>query len=669
MESKPAPTAYRPRRRISSRRILLALVLVALLLRLPGLDWGLPYVYHPDEPTHVNIVLDILKTGDLNPHWFKYPSFRIYASLPVAVIYFLLGVARGQFNSIQELNAATMLTCGSGTTKIPGLYAGLRLLMTAFGVLGVGFLYWWGERHWDRRVGFLAALILALSPLHVLVGHWYRPDTVLTLFSGAAVLASALLLRHDDARYYVLCGACAGLAASVKYNAAALQFFPIILAHLLARRDILDWRLWITPLVAGGVFLLITPYALLDLPGFLDGFAFEINHYYVRGHAGSDAAGFGANLLWYLGKLLHYDGPVFLLALTSPFLVDRHRRRETWLLLSWPLMVLALNASAQARTVLALVPATLILCILAAMALDRLLLAIALRWGRFRGRSVLFGVLIALVVLLPAVRLLGVDAAFVQPDARTLAQHWLEQHIPSSSRIMMEAYGPVLEWEGASYSFLLTGHSPEWYQIAGFDYLVASHYWTFFVSPERYGAQIADYERLFEFPQVAAIRGPLQYLYDPMREIRILRVPPAERYELLTSDGDAPWFQEGFHDLEWHEGQPFRWTGGRAVARVPLESGATYRIRLRGNDGRPEDAGQARSVLYADDRLIGEHYWSRTTETWEVDLQVPPGVADKQAVDLRLETDTWKPSAWGGQDGRELGIRLESIAISALRGR
>lgn len=125
MESKPASTAYRPRRRVSSRRILLGLLLLALLLRLPGLDWGLPYVYHPDEPTHVNIVLEILKTGDLNPHWFKYPSFRIYASLPVAIIYFLLGVARGQFSSIQELNAATMLTCGSGSTEIPGLYAGL----------------------------------------------------------------------------------------------------------------------------------------------------------------------------------------------------------------------------------------------------------------------------------------------------------------------------------------------------------------------------------------------------------------------------------------------------------------------------------------------------------------------------------------------------------------
>jgi 4-amino-4-deoxy-L-arabinose transferase-like glycosyltransferase len=638
----------------------------ALIVRLPGLTWGLPYVYHPDEPTHVGIVLNILKTGDLNPHWFKYPSFRVYISLPVAIIYFLLGVARGQFSSVQELEAATMLGCGSGTTAVPGLYAGLRLLMTLFGVLGVGLLFWWGEKHWDRRVGLLAALVLLFSPLDVLVGHWYRPDTILSLFSGAAVLAAALLLKHEHPRYYLLAGALAGLAASVKYNAVALQFFPIILAHLLARRRLLDWRLWLTPLAAAAVFLAITPYALLDLPGFLDGFAFEIGHYYVRGHVGADAAGFGANLLWYLGKMGYYQGLLLVLAAISPLLMPKGRRLEVALLLSWPLLVLLLNASAKARTVLALVPATLILALLAALALDRMLVLIGYHLRRGAGRTSLTLVLLMVTLVVPLARVVQVDAAFAQPDVRLLTQRWLEANVSHESHIMSEAYGPVLQWPNARYSFYLIEHTSEWYQMAGFDYLVASHYWTFYVSPALHPSEVAAYDRLLQFPEMAVITGPLQYHYDPMHDLHVLRVPLPDRYELLTGDADAPWLTEGYYGPEWHEGTPYRWTAGKAVLYVPLKGGQSYTLTLRGNDGRPPEALPAHSSLYLNEQPLGEHTWAREVDTWRLTFVAPRADATKQMVALRLDTNTWRPSDYQSSDERELGVRLEGISVQEV---
>ena len=109
------------------RIMLVGLLAIALTVRVIGLDWGLPYLYHPDEPPHVTIILNILKTGDLNPHWFKYPSFRIYASLPVAIVYFLLGVSKGAFRSIQGLGPGQLVTVGTGITQIPKLYLTLRL--------------------------------------------------------------------------------------------------------------------------------------------------------------------------------------------------------------------------------------------------------------------------------------------------------------------------------------------------------------------------------------------------------------------------------------------------------------------------------------------------------------------------------------------------------------
>ncbi len=41
---------------------------VALLLRLWGLGFDLPYIFHPDEPDKIAMAQRMFATGDLNPH-------------------------------------------------------------------------------------------------------------------------------------------------------------------------------------------------------------------------------------------------------------------------------------------------------------------------------------------------------------------------------------------------------------------------------------------------------------------------------------------------------------------------------------------------------------------------------------------------------------------------
>ena len=56
-------------------RIVLTFILVmALAIRLVGIDYGLPYVYYTDEAPIVNHAV-AFGTGDLNPHAFDHPSF------------------------------------------------------------------------------------------------------------------------------------------------------------------------------------------------------------------------------------------------------------------------------------------------------------------------------------------------------------------------------------------------------------------------------------------------------------------------------------------------------------------------------------------------------------------------------------------------------------------
>ncbi|HSE68039.1 MAG TPA: hypothetical protein VLB12_13715, partial [Gemmatimonadales bacterium] len=76
-------TVSRPEVRPAGRLelgLLAAILVIALALRAWALDFGLPYLYHPDEPSKIEIAQNIVKTGDLNPHYFKKPTLLIYAN-------------------------------------------------------------------------------------------------------------------------------------------------------------------------------------------------------------------------------------------------------------------------------------------------------------------------------------------------------------------------------------------------------------------------------------------------------------------------------------------------------------------------------------------------------------------------------------------------------------
>src|SRR5689334_20300118 len=76
------------------RRLLVAITVVALALRLVGLRYGLPHVYNPDEVAIMSRALAFAK-GDLNPHNFLYPSLYFYVLFAWEALTALLAVAAG----------------------------------------------------------------------------------------------------------------------------------------------------------------------------------------------------------------------------------------------------------------------------------------------------------------------------------------------------------------------------------------------------------------------------------------------------------------------------------------------------------------------------------------------------------------------------------------------
>ena len=80
--------------------LLLGILAVAVFLRVWAVNFGLPFLYHADEPIVVNHAL-AFSTGDLNPHFFKIPPLVSYLLFVCYGIYYVLGRGTGLFHSVQ----------------------------------------------------------------------------------------------------------------------------------------------------------------------------------------------------------------------------------------------------------------------------------------------------------------------------------------------------------------------------------------------------------------------------------------------------------------------------------------------------------------------------------------------------------------------------------------
>ena len=212
----------------ASGALLFAVLALALVLRLDGIGWGLPYSFvNVDESTVVPKAFAAAR-GHLNPQFFYYPSLYFYL---------LGGLYLVASPVLWLLRHGNPLAMGSYVVD-PGPYFLLgRLLSAAFGTVSVYLVYRLGRAAYGRPAGLLAALFLAVMPLHVAYSHMAVTDVTATALS---LLALLLLIpaAHGRGRRWLLAGAvAAGLATSVKYN-LGLLLLPASVAAVYACRGL-----------------------------------------------------------------------------------------------------------------------------------------------------------------------------------------------------------------------------------------------------------------------------------------------------------------------------------------------------------------------------------------------------------------------------------------------
>ncbi len=489
------------------------LALLAAVLRLWGIGFDLPNLYHRDEARYVSIPLSILKSGDYNPHFFNYPSLFFYLLAAVYAGYFLLMASQGRLGSLDGLvMPEQVLPNVVGRATMPSQFLVGRGMVVLTAVLTVILVYWVAEKAVGRRAGLVAALLLCVSPTHIRNSHFIAPDVTMVLLLIASFAFAYEVWSKGRRIDYVISGVLAGLAVSTKYNAYPI-LVALLAAHALRRGEkLLNTNIVLGILAAVAGFFAGTPYAFLDLPGFLNGLAFELRHYGTLGDPGIE----GQNaLVWYVSYLVRHEGLLLLLAVLEGVAGLMSRVAKTLLLLSFPaayLLLTSFGAVKNDRTILAIIP---FLCILAGATIDRLLAALKLQLSsRHMPRGLSWaaaGAVLAGALLWPSWQSAQINLRFSKADVRTEMTEWMELSLAADSRIVGEYYSPLLVDSKLHFRWVdrAVDQPIEWYRNnADYVVFVQNRYGGFYLDPSRYPAEIAAYDAMFrEFELVREFHG------------------------------------------------------------------------------------------------------------------------------------------------------------------
>ncbi len=421
-------------------------VLGALALRLWGLRHGLPLVYNADENAHFVAGAIGMFGHTYNPNYFINPPAYTYL-LHVA---FALGF--GGRDGVSEAYAAD-----------PGdVFAVARALSAVLGAVAVAFLAWAGARLFDRRVGLVAAALLAVAFLPVHYAHFALNDVPTLAPVCLALVGVAGVLTRGRLGDYALAGAGIGLACATKYT-GGIVLLPLLAAASVGQGHTAGRRLG--GLVLAGVlalafFLTANPFALLDFDAFRDGLS-------EQSAASSDGGGKlgltgDSGILYYLGTTTWGLGWVPALAALGGAVALAVRDRRRALVLVPAVVVFMLFMGTQDRFFARwLLPVYPLLCLLAAYGAVRLAAWALERAHRPRPAlaAALAGVVLCAQGLVFAVHN---DVVLARDDTRQLAREWLVENVPAGGKVVIEPVVPDAWASDSGRALRVTGNGARW---------------------------------------------------------------------------------------------------------------------------------------------------------------------------------------------------------------
>jgi len=435
-----------------ARTALVLLLAGALLLRVIGLQYGLPAVYNPDEAAIMARALSFAK-GTLNPHNFLYPTLYFYVLFLWVGAYLAFVWLTGGVASVLALQQLYF-------TDPTGIYTAGRLLGAIFGTLCVVALYRLGTALYGRTAGAIAALFLAVAPLAVRDSHYVKHDIPATLAVTLACLAITRIwprlpppgrVRND----VILAGAACGVAFSTHYYCVFLAL-PLAWAIVQRWRDD-GWQFVSRHLVTAGVvsavvFFALSPFLLVEpVVAWRD---IAANRRIVIDRAVQSGA--FAPGLRYL-EMLWSDSigrGVTAVALLGTSIALFKSWKEAVLLLLFPVAFFGFitNTAPASRYLNPVLPFVALFAARALVTLEGFRLPRAVMW-----------VIAGSIGVGPLLASIRSDQFFTQADTRQLAQRFIAEQVPAGATVLVQPYSVVLTQSREGLLEALKSHiaSPE----------------------------------------------------------------------------------------------------------------------------------------------------------------------------------------------------------------
>jgi hypothetical protein len=251
-----------------ARRVVPLILLSALfvVVCLPSLFWSLP------RPIHVHSsVMDegspLVMFSKMHPRQLDFnPHYQVSGALG----YYIMGAFIGAGGVLHAYPLVTDVNYYRQHIQyLRRIYLAGRLSSLTFGIGIIWLLYGVGAALGDRKAGYLAAALGALTPGIITNSSLMTHNITAGFFTLLAVFFAVRYVRVPSRRGFVFLSVCAGLGVSVKFSAIpALVVIPAALVAVRGFRPVATN----VRILAGGVLLSVLAFAVTSpyyIPGLL----------------------------------------------------------------------------------------------------------------------------------------------------------------------------------------------------------------------------------------------------------------------------------------------------------------------------------------------------------------------------------------------------------------
>lgn len=213
------------------------LILLAVVTRFIGLNWGDHFFFHPDE-NNMALALSQLSPQNFNPHFFAYGQFPLYLGFFSLKIF---GITNTFTNSIFVL----------------------RLWSAIFSFASLYFFY-----KIYPHLSFI--LLLVFTPGLIQLSHFGTTESLLILTFIVNLYLAKLILKKPKLIYFILASISSAIAMATKIS-GVIFILPIIFASVYVR----SWYLILFGFLTLLISIFFSPYNLVAFPDFISAMRYE----------------------------------------------------------------------------------------------------------------------------------------------------------------------------------------------------------------------------------------------------------------------------------------------------------------------------------------------------------------------------------------------------------